>query len=150
MIKAYSYIRSLGSHNLKMTSQLAVLNANYTKERLQEVFHFSYDRPYMHECVFSDKFQKDHKVTTLDMAKRFMDYGFHPPTIYFPLVVKGAIMIEPTETESKEELDFFIGARKAIANEASGDPHLLMKAPKHYKARRMDGTRAARRPCLVG
>jgi glycine dehydrogenase subunit 2 len=150
MIKAYSYIRSLGSHNLKMASQLAVLNANYIKEKLKGVFHLSYDRPCMHECVFSDKFQKGHKVTTLDMAKRFMDYGFHPPTIYFPLVVSGAIMIEPTETESKEELDFFIEACKAIANEAAEDPHLLLEAPKHCKARRMDETRAARRPCLVG
>jgi len=99
MIRAYSYIMSLGAE-LKKVSQLAVLNANYIKERLKGILHLPYDRPCMHECVFSDKNQAAQKVTTLDMVKRLMDYGFHPPTIYFPLVVHGAIMIEPTETES--------------------------------------------------
>jgi glycine dehydrogenase subunit 2 len=118
IIKAYSYIRSMGPKNLKKASQLAVLNANYIKERLKATLHLAYDRPCMHECVFSDKHQAAQKVATLDMAKRLMEYGFHPPTVYFPLVVHGAIMIEPTETESKEDLDQFIEAFKAIASEA--------------------------------
>ncbi|MBW2144969.1 MAG: aminomethyl-transferring glycine dehydrogenase subunit GcvPB [Deltaproteobacteria bacterium] len=150
MIKAYSYIRSMGPHNLKTASRLAVLNANYIKEMLKGVMHLPYDRPCMHECVFSDKFQKVHKITTLDMAKRLMDYGFHPPTIYFPLVVNGAIMIEPTETESKEELDLFIEALRAIVSEAQEDPELLRASPTSCKTRRMDETAAARRPCLAG
>ncbi|MDP4858568.1 MAG: aminomethyl-transferring glycine dehydrogenase subunit GcvPB, partial [Desulfobacterales bacterium] len=103
MLRAYSYILSLGPDGLKKASQLAVLNANYIKEKLKGTFHLPHDRPCMHECVFSDKNQAPYAVTTLDMAKRLMDYGFHPPTIYFPLVVPGAIMIEPTETECKED-----------------------------------------------
>jgi glycine dehydrogenase subunit 2 len=104
----------------------------------------------MHECVFSDKLQREQKITTLEMAKRLMDYGFHPPTIYFPLVVNGAIMIEPTETESKENIDEFIEAVKAIVNEAKEAPELLREAPKKCKVKRMDETAAARRPCLAG
>ena len=150
MIKAYSYILSMGPHGLKRASQLAVLNANYIKEMLKEVFHLPYDRPCMHECVFSDKFQKGQKVTTLDMVKRLMDYGFHPPTIYFPLVVNGAIMIEPTETESREDIDLFIEACKAVVSEAEEDPGLLQEAPSHTKVKRMDETAAARKPCLTG
>jgi glycine dehydrogenase subunit 2 len=150
MIKAYSYIRSMGAKNLKRASQLAVLNANYIKEMLKETLHLPYDRPCMHECVFSDKLQKADKIMTLDMAKRLMDYGFHPPTIYFPLVVNGAIMIEPTETESKEEIDLFIEACKSIANEAHKSPELLREAPRGPKSRRLDETTAARRPCLAG
>jgi len=150
IIRAYSYIRSMGPDNLKKASQFAVLNANYIKEMLRDVLHLSYDRPCMHECVFSDKLQKVHKVTTLDMAKRLMDYGFHPPTIYFPLVVNGAIMIEPTETESREEIDLFIEALRAIANEAQEDPQLLQASPTSCKTRRMDETAAARRPRLAG
>jgi len=149
MVKAYSYILSMGSE-LRKSSQLAVLNANYVKERLKGVLHLPYDRPCMHECVFSDKFQREHKVSTLDIAKRLMDYGFHPPTIYFPLVVNGAIMIEPTETESKEDLDLFIDALKAIAAEARDDPQLLHSAPTRCKVRRMDEVEAARHPCLSG
>ncbi len=150
MLKAYSYIRSMGPKNLKRASQLAVLNANYIKERLKGTLHLPYDRPCMHECVFSDKHQTTQKVATLDMAKRLMDYGFHPPTVYFPLVVHGAIMVEPTETESKEELDQFIEAFKAIVNEAREAPDLLHDAPKRCKVRRLDETTAARKPCLAG
>jgi glycine dehydrogenase subunit 2 len=115
MIKAYAYILSMGAEGLKKSSQLAVLNANYIKENLNRFLHLPYDRPCMHECVFSDKLQRDQKITTLDMAKRLMDFGFHPPTIYFPLVVDGAIMIEPTETESLEEIDRFIEAFKMVS-----------------------------------
>jgi glycine cleavage system P protein (glycine dehydrogenase) subunit 2 len=150
MIKAYSYIRSMGPENLKNASQLAVLNANYIKERLTGTLHLAYDRPCMHECVFSDKNQIDNHITTLDMAKRLMDYGFHPPTVYFPLVVDGAIMMEPTETESKEDLDQYIEAFKAIVNEAKDDPDLLHGAPKKCKVKRLDETLAARKPCLAG
>jgi len=150
MLKAYCYILSMGPGNLKKASQLAVLNANYIKEMLKDTFYLPYDRPCMHECVFSDRLQRDQKILTLDIAKRLMDYGFHPPTIYFPLVVNGAIMIEPTETESKEELDHFIEACKTIVKEAEQDPDLLRQAPKYCKVKRMDETEAARQPCLTG
>lgn len=149
MVKAYSYIRTMGP-SLKRASQLAVLNANYIKETLKGTYDLPYDRPCMHECVFSDRLQEPHKVTTLDIAKRLMDYGFHPPTIYFPLVVHGAIMIEPTETESKEDIDRFVEALKAIAKEAAENRELLLKAPHNCKVTRLDETMAARKPCLTG
>ncbi len=150
MVRAYSYILSLGPDGLKKASQLAVLNANYIKEKLKGTFHLPHDRPCMHECVFSDKNQAPYAVTTLDMAKRLMDYGFHPPTIYFPLVVPGAIMIEPTETECKEDLDRFIDAMQQIAREAAENPQLLHDAPHKSKVRRLDEVAAARKPCLAG
>ena len=150
MVKAYSYILSMGAEGLKKASQLAVLNANYIKEKLKGVFHLPYDRPCMHECVFTDKNQAENKVTTLDMAKRLMDHGFHPPTVYFPLVVQGAIMIEPTETESKEDIDRFIDALQQIAQEAKENPQNLQAAPTRCKVTRLDETTAARKPCLAG
>ena len=150
MVKAYSYILSMGAEGLKKASSLAVLNANYIKEQLKDIFHLPYDRPCMHECVFSDKNQEPYKITTLDIVKRLIDYGFHPPTIYFPLVVHGAIMIEPTETESKENIDLFIDALKQIVNEAKEDPEILKQAPTRTKVRRLDETTAARHPCLTG
>jgi glycine dehydrogenase subunit 2 len=150
MVRAYCYIRTMGAEHLKEASRLAVLNANYVKERLKGTFHLPYDRPCMHECVFSDKLLKSRKVMTLDVAKRLIDYGFHPPTIHFPLVVEGAIMIEPTETESKEDMDLFIEAMKGIAEESERDPETLRRAPTQCKVRRMDETLAARRPCLAG
>jgi glycine dehydrogenase subunit 2 len=104
----------------------------------------------MHECVFSDKHQEAYKVTTLDIAKRLMEYGFHPPTVYFPLVVHGAIMIEPTETESKEMIDSFIDTMRTIAEELKADPERFHEAPRITKVRRMDETGAARNPCLTG
>lgn len=150
MVKAYSYILSMGAKGLKKASSLAVLNANYIKEQLKDIFHLPYDRPCMHECVFSDKNQEPDKITTLDIVKRLIDYGFHPPTIYFPLVVHGAIMIEPTETESKENIDLFIDALKQIVKEAKEDSEILRQAPTHTKVRRLDETAAARNPCLTG
>jgi len=150
LIRAYSYIRTMGAANLKRASQLAVLNANYIKERLKTTFHLPFDRPCMHECVFTDKNQEAAKVMTLDIAKRLMDYGFHPPTIYFPLVVHGAIMIEPTETESKDDLDRLIHALQAIAEEAKSNPDLLHQAPTKCKRRRLDEVAAARKPVLAG
>ncbi|MCG6895456.1 MAG: aminomethyl-transferring glycine dehydrogenase subunit GcvPB [Desulfobacteraceae bacterium] len=149
LVRAYSYIRSMGGH-LKKASQLAVLNANYIKEKLKGTYHLPYDRPCMHECVFTDKNQQAHKISTLDIAKRLMEYGFHPPTIYFPLVVHGAIMIEPTETECKADVDRFVEAMKAIAEEARTQPDLLTEAPRIPKVRRLDEVTAARKPCLSG
>ena len=149
MLKAYSYIMSMGAEGLKSVSQLSVLNANYIKEQLKGVYHLPHDRPCMHEVVFNDQHLEPYKVTTLDVAKRLMDYGFHPPTVYFPLVVQGAIMIEPTETECKEDIDHFIDAMKRIAAEAEQNPEILHSAPTHSKVRRLDETTAARKPCLV-
>ena len=149
LIKAYSYIMSMGA-DLKKVSQFAVLSANYIKESLKGTFHLPYDRPCMHECVFNDKFQQAAKVITLDIAKRLMEYGYHPPTVYFPLVVQGAIMIEPTETESKEDIDGFIEAMISIAEEVKQNPELLHAAPIIAKVRRLDETGAARNPCLAG
>ncbi len=149
MVKAYSYIMSMGAAGLKKVSQLSVLNANYIKERLKETYHLPHDRPCMHEVVFNDQNLAPYKITTLDVAKRLMDYGFHPPTIYFPLVVPGAIMIEPTETECRDDIDRFIDAMKQIAQEAKDDPAVLKSAPHRSKVRRLDETSAARKPCLA-
>ena len=126
------------------------MNANYIKEQLKGTYHLPHDEPCMHECVFSDRNQSAHKVSTLDIAKRLMDYGFHPPTIYFPLVVPGAIMVEPTETESKEDIDRFIDAMKKIDREAQENPAILHSAPNNSKVRRLDEVTAARKPCLAG
>ncbi len=148
LIRAYGYIMSMGSENLNKASELAVLNANYIKESLKKVFHLPYDRPCMHECAFTHEKQLPQKITALDIAKRFIDYGFHPPTIFFPLVVKGALLIEPTETESKETLDAFIKTCKTIAREAKENPELLHNAPTRSKMRRLDEIYAARNLCL--
>ena len=134
----------------RQASRLACLNANYVREKLKGVLHLAYDRPCMHECVFSDRDQQAEGITALDMAKRLMDYGFHPPTIYFPLVVRGAIMIEPTETETKEELDRFVEAFRAIVREAKESPQLLREAPVRCKVKRLDEAAAARNPRLAG
>ncbi len=150
MVRAYAYILSMGAKGLTDASKLAVLNANYIKESLKGTLNLPYDRPCMHECVFNDEFQAKNHITTVDMAKRLLDYGFHPPTIYFPLVVHGAFMVEPTETESKEDIDQFIDAVKAIAGEAEEDPEKLKKAPLLTKVTRLDEVAAARKPCLRG
>jgi glycine dehydrogenase subunit 2 len=148
MLKAYAYILSMGAEGLKRASEMAVLNANYLMKRLKNYYYLPYDRPCMHECVFTDRFQEKHHVTTLDIAKRLIDYGFHPPTIYFPLVVEGALMMEPTETESKESLDGFIETMIEIAKEAEENPDLLRQAPQKVKVRRLDEVLAARKPKL--
>ena len=148
LLKAYVYILSMGAEGLRRASEMAVLNANYLMRRLKEHYYLPYDRPCMHECVFTDRFQEKHHVSTLDIAKRLIDYGFHPPTIYFPLVVKGALMMEPTETESKENLDRFIETMIAIAEEAEQNPDLLRQAPQKVKVRRLDEVLAARKPKL--
>ncbi len=150
LVRAWSYIRSMGPEDLRQASRLAVLNANYVKSRLQGTLHLPYDQPSLHECVFSDLLQHGDGVTTLDIAKRLIDYGYHPPTIYFPLVVPGAIMIEPTETECRDDLDQFVAALKAVVQEGRDNPELLRQAPVRTKLRRLDETRAARHPCLRG
>lgn len=148
LLKAYAYILSMGPEGLRRVSEMAVLNANYLMKRLKQYYYLPYDRPCMHECVFTDRFQEKHHISTLDIAKRLIDYGFHPPTIYFPLVVKGALMMEPTETESKEELDRFIETMIKIAREAEESPDLLLQAPQKVKVRRLDEVLAARKPKL--
>ena len=150
MVRTYAYILSMGAKGLTDASRLAVLNANYIKESLKGTLNLPYDRPCMHECVFNDQWQKEHHITTMDIAKRLLDYGFHPPTVYFPLVVDGAFMVEPTETESKETIDQFIDAVKSIAEEAKSTPEKLTSAPRLTKVTRLDEVTAARKPCLRG
>jgi glycine dehydrogenase subunit 2 len=147
-VRAYSYIMSLGAAGLRMATERAVLNANYLRTRLKDTYKVPYDQPSLHEVILDDSRQKESGVTTLDIAKRLMDYGFHPPTIYFPLVVPGALMIEPTETEPVEELDRFVDAMKNIAREARETPELLRTAPHATPVRRLDEAGAARRPVL--
>lgn len=148
MVKAYAYIRSLGAAGLKEVSENAVLNANYLKEKLKEHYHLPYDRPCLHEVVLSGKRQKAAGVRTVDIAKRLLDYGFHPPTVYFPLVVEEALLIEPVETESKETLDAFIDTMVEIAREAEKSPDLLHSAPHNTPVSRLDEAAAARQPEL--
>ncbi|HOD34734.1 MAG TPA: aminomethyl-transferring glycine dehydrogenase subunit GcvPB [Syntrophales bacterium] len=153
MVKAFTYIRSLGPEGLKRASENAVLNANYVKERLRPYYQIPYDRICMHECVFSGEKQvKESGVHTTDIAKRLLDYGFHPPTIYFPLIVREAIMIEPNETESRETLDAFCDAMIAIAKEAKENPEMLKAAPHTTPVKRLDDVLAARKPdvCWLG
>ncbi|OGP59893.1 MAG: glycine dehydrogenase (aminomethyl-transferring) [Deltaproteobacteria bacterium RBG_13_61_14] len=147
MVRAGAYIRRLGGQGLAEASRLAILNANYLRVKLRDHFHLPHPDACLHECVFSDKGLPS-EVTTLDLAKRLMDYGFHPPTIYFPLVVHGALMVEPTESESKETLDQFIEAMVQISREARENPDLLQSAPQRTPVGRLDEVRAARKPIL--
>jgi glycine dehydrogenase subunit 2 len=149
LVRAYAYVLAMGGSGLSWATRMAVLNANYLRARLSAVYDLGFTTPSMHECVFSDRSLSGSGVRTLDVAKRLLDYGFYAPTIYFPLVVSGAIMIEPTETESKETLDAFAEAMLAIAREAREDPELVRSAPHHAKVGRLDETRAARRPELA-
>jgi glycine dehydrogenase subunit 2 len=148
LVRALTYMRSMGPTGLRRIAQIAVLNANYIRARLKSAYHLPYDAPSLHEVVFSDKNQTAHDVHTLDIAKRLMDFGFHPPTIYFPLIVSGALMIEPTESEPKEELDAFCDAMLAIAKECEERPELVRSAPHTTPVRRLDEARAARQPVL--
>jgi len=149
MVRAYAYIRSLGPAGLREVSGAAVLNANYLLARLREAYRLPYDRRCMHEVVFSGARQRAKGVHTLDIAKRLIDYGFHPPTVYFPLIVDEALMIEPTETESKETIDAFCEAMLAIAREAEDDPEVLHGAPHNAPLGRLDEATAARKPVLT-
>jgi len=144
MLKAYAYIIMLGKEGLIDATEKAVLNANYIQEKLKEYYYLPYDRICMHECVFSAKNQAKNGVHAVDIAKALIDRGFHPPTIYFPLVVEEAIMIEPTETESKETLDGFIEAMIEIANLAQSDPEKIKSSPVKTEISRPDETKAAK------
>jgi glycine dehydrogenase subunit 2 len=144
-VRSYAYIRSYGP-GLREMSEVAVLNANYLLARLKEAYDLPYDRLAMHEFVLSARsLKREHGASALDVAKRLMDYGFHPPTIYFPLVVPEALMIEPTETEAKETLDEFADAMLAIAREAEESPELLQEAPHGRPVKRLDEVLAAKR-----
>ncbi len=148
LLRAYAYIRSLGADGLRAISEAAVLNANYVQARLRGAYDLAHDRTCMHEVLFSGKRQKAQGAKTLDIAKRMIDYGYHPPTIYFPLVVDEALMIEPTESETKETLDAFCDAMLQIAHEAETEPELLREAPHDAPLRRLDEATAARKPVL--
>jgi glycine dehydrogenase subunit 2 len=147
-VRAYAYLRSLGPDGLRRCSEMAVLNANYLLARLRSAFHVPYDEPVMHECVLSDRNLEATGVTTLDVAKRLIDYGYHPPTTYFPLIVHGALMIEPTESESLEGLDRFVETLLTIDREAREEPEIVKTAPQRARHARLDETRAARHPVL--
>ena len=145
IIKAYTYLLSLGAKGLREVSENAVLNANYMMKRLKDYYYLKYDRTCQHEFVISAKWQKEkYRVKALDIAKRLLDYGYHPPTIYFPLIVEEALMIEPTETESKETLDKFCDVMIAIAKECETNPELVKTAPQTTPVKRLDEAKAAR------
>lgn len=148
LVRAYAYILMMGN-NLKLASADAVLNANYIKEKLKGVYELPYDEPCMHEFVLSGERQHEEGVSTLGIAKRLMDDNIHPPTVYFPLIVHEAIMIEPTESESKEVLDNFINAMLNIAKEIKENPEEVLKSPQKTPVRRVDETLAARHPDLT-
>jgi glycine dehydrogenase subunit 2 len=148
LVRALAYIRSLGRDGLKSMSEGAVLNANYIRKRLEGDYHLQYDGPSLHEVVFDDTFQAASGVKNVDIAKRLLDYGFHPPTMSFPLIVHGALMIEPTESDGIDELDAFIAAMKTIAVEAKENPELVKGAPYTTPVARLDEVRAARQPVL--
>jgi glycine cleavage system P protein (glycine dehydrogenase) subunit 2 len=147
-VRALAYILANGAPGLRQTTEDAVLNANYLREQLKGDYELPYDAPSMHECVFSDRRQAAKGVRTGDIAKRLIDYGFHPYTTSFPLIVPGALMIEPTESASKEELDEFIDAMRSIAREVEEDPKFVLKAPYTTRVTRLDETAAARKPIL--
>jgi glycine dehydrogenase subunit 2 len=148
LVRAYTYLRTMGPDGLRAVADNAVLNANYLMKRLEPYYDLPYPGPCMHECVFSARRQKRLGVSAMDIAKRLLDLGFYAPSTYFPLVVEEALMIEPTETESKETLDAFCEAMIQIAREAESDPQAIHDAPVTTPARRLDQTRAARQPDL--
>jgi glycine dehydrogenase subunit 2 len=147
-IRALAYILANGPDGLRQTTEDAVLNANYIRKKLEGIYELPYKTPSMHEVVFSDKRQAAHGVKTGDIAKRLIDYGFHPYTVSFPLIVHGALMIEPTESESREELDLFVDAMRSIAREAEENPELVKTAPHSTRVSRLDEVQAARKPIL--
>jgi glycine cleavage system P protein (glycine dehydrogenase) subunit 2 len=147
-VRALAYIMANGPDGLRQTTEDAVLNANYIRKGLEGAYDLPYATPSMHEVVFSDKLQAKKGVKTMDIAKRLIDYGFHPYTTAFPLIVSGALMIEPTESEDKAELDLFIDAMKSIAQEVEEDPQTVLDAPHSTRVSRLDETAAARKPVL--
>lgn len=146
LVRAYTYILSMGADGLRQASEDAVLNANYLRVKLKDAFKLPYDTVCMHEFVLSGELQKKQGANTLAIGKRLIDYGYHPPTIYFPLVVPEALMIEPTETESKQTLDQFVAAMLAVAKEVETDPELVTSAPHLAPVKRVDEALAARKP----
>ena len=148
LVRALAYIMAHGAEGLKQATMDAVLNANYIRKMLEPYYDLPYTAPTMHECVFSHDRQAARGVKTADIAKRLIDYGFHPYTVSFPLIVHGAMMIEPTETESKRELDLFIDAMISIAREVEENPDLVLQAPHLTRISRVDEVAAARRPVL--
>jgi glycine dehydrogenase subunit 2 len=149
MGRTWFYMRSVGREGMRRIAENAVLNANYLRALLKGVYHLPYDRTCMHEVLFTAKLQKQKgDVSAVDIGKRLLDYGYHPPTVAFPLVVHDALLIEPTETESKETLEGFAEAMKAIAREAEEDPAKIKGAPFTKPVRRLDDVRAARQPVL--
>ncbi|MGH9499253.1 MAG: aminomethyl-transferring glycine dehydrogenase subunit GcvPB [Terriglobales bacterium] len=147
-VRALAYTLANGPDGLRQTTEDAVLNANYIRKGLEGVYDLPYTTPSMHEVVFSDRLQAKKGVKTMDIAKRLIDYGFHPYTTAFPLIVPGALMIEPTESESKEEMDLFIEAMKSIAEEVEEDPEMVLAAPHTTRVSRLDEVAAARKPVL--
>jgi glycine dehydrogenase subunit 2 len=146
-VRALAYILAYGP-GVRQATEDAVLNANYIRKHLEGVYDLPYSLPSMHEVIFSDALQKKNGVNTMDIAKRLIDYGFHPYTTAFPLIVPGALMIEPTESESQEECDLFIDAMKSIAEEAATKPEIVKTAPHTTRVRRLDEVGAARKPVL--
>ncbi|MGH9519930.1 MAG: hypothetical protein ACRD2D_09780, partial [Terriglobales bacterium] len=147
-IRALAYILANGPDGLRQTTEDAVLNANYIRKGLEGAYALPYPTPSMHEVIFSDSLQTPRGVRTGDIAKRLIDYGFHPYTVSFPLVVRGALMIEPTESINREEMDEFIAAMRAIAEEAKATPEVVTSAPSTTKIGRLDEVAAARNPVL--
>jgi glycine dehydrogenase subunit 2 len=147
-VRALAYIMANGPDGLRQTTEDAVLNANYLRKKLEGTYDLPYSTPTMHEVVFSDKLQNKQGIKTGDIAKRLIDYGFHPYTVSFPMVVHGALMIEPTESEPLDELDLFVDAMKSIAQEAIDEPELIRNAPHSTRLSRLDETAAARKPIL--
>jgi glycine dehydrogenase subunit 2 len=148
LVRALAYILACGAEGLRQATLDAVLNANYVRQALRAHYELPHEAPSMHECVFSDARQAARGVHTMDIAKRLLDYGFHPYTVSFPLIVHGAMMIEPTESESKRELDLFIDALVSIAREAEEEPEVVLKAPHTTRTARVDEVTAARKPVL--
>jgi len=148
LVRAYTYLRTMGPDGLRAVADNAVLNANYLMKRLEPHYDLPYPGPCMHECVFSARRQKKLGVSAMDIAKRLLDLGFYAPSTYFPLVVEEALMIEPTETESRETLDAFCEAMIRIAREAESNAQAIHDAPVTTPVRRLDQTRAARQPNL--
>jgi glycine dehydrogenase subunit 2 len=148
LLRAYIYIRCLGREGIRRNTEAAILNANYLQVKLKDRFQSAVDETCMHECIFTAAKQKPYGISTLDIAKRLLDYGIHPPTIYFPLIVSEAMMIEPTETESRQTLDYFIEVMNKIADEAEKTPEILKQAPLTTPVRRLDEVKAAREPNL--
>jgi glycine dehydrogenase subunit 2 len=144
LVRAYTYIRMLGAAGLRDAAESAVLNANYVRAGLDGVYDLPYKGKCLHEVVFSGANLKQYGIKTLDVAKRLLDYGMHAPTIYFPLIVPEALMIEPTETESRESLDGFVAAMRQIADEARTNPDILRQAPVTTPVRRLDEAKASR------